>query len=444
MPPVAIQLYSLLFKLILRRRLSSLSASASASSSSFGVSSRAAADHHHPSPPSNPSFSSAAGADAVATKDLHPDPLSSLHLRLFLPNPHHSATPAAPAAGANAPPPLRRNSFPQPAHDAGSPAAAVGQELSRRASASFSGVSPSAAPCYGGYLPTARSGRRLPVIVQFHGGAFATGAADSAANDAFCRRVARLCDAIVVAVGYRLAPESRYPAAFEDGVTVLKWIAKQANLAACGRKMARGAGSGGADSFGAALVEPWLAAHADPSRCVLLGVSCGANIADYVARKAVEAGKLLDPIKVVAQVLMYPFFMGTSPTQSELKLANSYFYDKSTCLLAWKLFLPEGEFSLDHPAANPLVPGKGPPLKLMPPTLTVVAELDWMKDRAIAYSEELRKVNVDAPVLEYKDAVHEFATLDVLLKTPLAQACAEDIAIWVKKYISLRGHELSY
>lgn len=182
----------------------------------------------------------------------------------------------------------------------------------------------------------------------------------------------------------------------------------------------------------------------DGNRCVLLGVSCGANIADYVARKAVEAGKLLDPIKVVAQVLMYPFFMGTNPTQSELKLANSYFYDKSTCLLAWKLFLPEGEFSLDHPAANPLVPGKGPPLKLMPPTLTVVAELDWMKDRAITYSEELRKVNVDAPVLEYKDAVHEFATLDVLLKTPLAQACAEDIAIWVKKYISLRGHELSY
>ncbi|KAH0470186.1 hypothetical protein IEQ34_001744 [Dendrobium chrysotoxum] len=71
-----------------------------------------------------------------------------------------------------------------------------------------------------------------------------------------------------------------------------------------------------------------------------------------------------------------------------------------------------------------------PPLKFMPPTLTVVAEHDWMRDRAIAYSEELRKVNVDAPGLEYKDTVHEFATLDMLLKTPQAQACAEDIAIW--------------
>ncbi|KAF9604421.1 hypothetical protein IFM89_006430 [Coptis chinensis] len=179
-------------------------------------------------------------------------------------------------------------------------------------------------------------------------------------------------------------------------------------------------------------------------RCVLLGVSCGATIADYVARKAVEAGKLLDPVKVVAQVLMYPFFIGSVPTHSEIRLANSYFYDKGMCVLALKLFLPEDDFSLDHPAANPLIPRSEPPLKCMPPTLTVVAEHDWMRDRAIAYSEELRKVNVDAPVLEYKDAVHEFATLDMLLKTPQAQACAEDIAIWVKKYISLRGHEFSY
>lgn len=179
-------------------------------------------------------------------------------------------------------------------------------------------------------------------------------------------------------------------------------------------------------------------------RCVLLGVSCGANIADYVARKAVEAKNLLDPVKVVAQVLMYPFFIGSVPTHSEIKLTNSYFYDKSMCLLAWRLFLPEDEFDLDHPAANPLVPGRGPPLKCMPPTLTVVAEHDWMRDRAIAYSEELRKVNLDSPVLEYKDSVHEFATLDMLLTSPQAQACADDIAIWVKKYISQRGHEFSY
>ncbi|KAG2335202.1 hypothetical protein Bca52824_006382 [Brassica carinata] len=257
-------------------------------------------------------------------------------------------------------------------------------------------------------------------MLQFHGGGWVSGSSDSAANDFF-------------AGGSRkLAPENRYPAAFEDGVKVLHWLGKQANLADCCKSLGGNNRrvNGGVelkkmnvqghivDAFGASMVEPWLAAHADPSRCVLLGVSCGGNIADYVARKAVE---------------------------SEIKLANSYFYDKPVSVLAWKLFLPEKEFDFDHPAANPLAHNRsGPPLKLMPPTLTVVAEHDWMRDRAIAYAEELRKVNVDSPVLEYKDAVHEFATLDMLLKTPQAQACAEDIAIWVKKYISLRGHEFSY
>lgn len=156
-----------------------------------------------------------------------------------------------------------------------------------------------------------------------------------------------------------------------------------------------------------------------------------------------EGGRFHDPVKVVAQVLLYPFFLGSVPTNSEVKLANSYLYDKSMCQLAWKLFLPPEEFNLDHPAANPLVPRKVA-LKCMPPALTVVADNDIMRDRAIAYSEELRKVNVDAPLLDYKDAVHEFATLDPLLQTPQAKACADDIAIWVKKYISLRGNELSY
>ncbi|KAL0014479.1 hypothetical protein SO802_001548 [Lithocarpus litseifolius] len=65
-----------------------------------------------------------------------------------------------------------------------------------------------------------------------------------------------------------------------------------------------------------------------------------------------------------------------------------------------------------------------------------------MAYKAIAYLEELWKVNVDALVLDYMDAVQEFATLDMLLKIPQAQACAEDIAIWVKKFISLRGQEI--
>lgn len=398
MPSLAVKLYSIFFKFQQRYLLHNLTQSSLHNNvDPFGITSR----NQEQKFPSNPSFN-----DGVATKDIHIDPFSSLCIRIFLPD-----------------------------------TVVINSDDPTSKDGTF---------VYRGYSPDQTAGKKhkkLPVILQFHGGAFVGGSNDSVANDVFCRRIARLCDVIVVAVGYRLAPESRYPAAFEDGLKVLNWLGKQANLAECGRWNGNGRKRMDAhvfDGFGASTAEPWLAAHGDPSRCVLLGVSCGANIADYVARKAVEAGKLLDPVKVVAQVLMYPFFIGNNPTDSEIKLANSYFYDKSICTLAWKLFLPEENFNLDHPSANPLIPGRVPPLKFMPPTLTVVAEQDWMRDRAIAYSEELRKVNIDAPLLEYKDAVHEFATLDVLLQTPQAQACAEDIAIWVKKYISLRGHEFSY
>ncbi|PSS28787.1 Carboxylesterase [Actinidia chinensis var. chinensis] len=407
MPGVTVKLYSVLFKFLQKRRLETLIESSLLyrnTAHPFGVTARpddavAAV---------NPTF---AAADGVATKDIHIDPQTSLSIRIFLPDTALTANPS------------KKSSF-------------IDAEKG----------------AYRGYSPAidrhSRNYRKLPVVLQFHGGGFVSGSSDAVANDLFCRRIAKLLDAIVIAVGYRLAPENRYPAAFEDGVKVLNWLGKQANLANCilggdfrrldiRRQQI-------VDGFGASMVEPWLAAHGDPSRCVLLGVSCGANIANYVAQKAVEAGKLLDPVRVVAQVLMYPFFIGSVPTRSEIRLANSYFYDKAMSILVWKLFLPEKEFDLDHPAANPLLPNRETPLKYMPPTLTVVAEHDWMRDRAIAYSEELRKVNVDAPVLDYKDTVHEFATLDVLLKTPQAQACAEDIAIWVKKYISLRGHEFSY
>ncbi|KAK9272447.1 hypothetical protein L1049_002820 [Liquidambar formosana] len=449
MPSVAVKLYSVFFKFLLKHRLQNRIQTPLDDTNPFGVTSRP----EESVAAANPSFT-----DGVTTKDIHIDSLTSLSIRIFLPEsalipPDSDSKPQSKSRV--------RASTRQPDVDSGSD---LDQHHLRRNS--------HGTPLTVNSVPHKEESRRNSYgcsndaeslkfeigrwgLQRFHGGGFVSGSNDSVANDFFCRRIAKLCDVIVVAVGYRLAPENRYPAAFEDGLKVLHWLGKQANLAECSKSMGNTRGGGTdhkksdvqrhiVDAFGASMVEPWLAAHGDPSRCVLLGVSCGSNIADYVARKAVEEGTRLDPVKVVAQVLMYPFFIGSVPTHSEIKLANSYFYDKAMCILAWKLFLPEEEFSLDHPAANPLVPGRGPPLKLMPPTLTVVAEHDWMRDRAIAYSEELRKVNVDAPVLEYKDAVHEFATLDMLLKTPQAQACAEDIAIWVKKYISLRGHEFSY
>ncbi|KAH9301597.1 hypothetical protein KI387_013180 [Taxus chinensis] len=467
MPSVGVKLYSVFFKLLLKHRL--YNQAQVTDHEGHGITSRSG---------SSTAPASAAFIDGIATKDIHINTLTNLSIRIFLPESSlpSNSSPSGPFGNSmkdadrteelDASINYRRSSYGGAVE---SSSEQINNNSNRRSS--YGGIGEKdrgfmlvpngveaagkdkrvGVPNYRGYLPANSQPlhRKLPIIFQFHGGGFVAGSKDSAANDFFCRRMAKLCDAIVIAVGYRLAPENRYPTAFEDGFEAVKWLAKQANLAECSKSLVQGIHRADGhreivDNFGASVVEPWLAAHGDPSRCVLLGVSSGANIADHVARKAVQAGKLLEPVKVVSQVLLYPFFIGSTPTHSEIKLANSYFYDKDTCILAWKLFLPEGEFSFDHVAANPLIPGREPPFKLMPPTLTVVAELDWMRDRAIAYSEALRKVKIDAPVLEYKDAVHEFATLDILLKSRQAEACAEDIAIWVKKYISLKGHEFSY
>lgn len=257
MPSVAVKLYSVFFKLLLKHRLQSR---IDVAADEFGITSRP----EESTAPANPSFA----ADGVATKDIHIDPLTSLSIRIFLPDPFHDDRPAAVKA-----------TFPS------------NPDLSLRANGHFAGAStapadrriyegPRSVAAYRGYLPSPgirqhTFSRRLPVILQFHGGGFVSGSNTSTANDFFCRRIVKLLDVIVIAVGYRLAPESRYPAAFDDGINVLHWLAKQANLAECNRSIGNRRGGDAkkmdtqrhiVDVFGAATVEPWLAAHADFSR----------------------------------------------------------------------------------------------------------------------------------------------------------------------------------
>ena len=313
MPSVAVKLYSVFFKFLLKHRLQNRIQSPPDESNLFGVTSRP----EETVAAANPSFT-----DGVATKDIHIDPFTSLTIRIFLPdsalNPpepdsrsnNHNYPPrpkfrsnhtkrADPDQGVGSNRTFRRNSYGPPnvtlspseeprRNSYGSSNDMEGLNLmSTSAAAAGGGV-------YRGYSPSPDNRRKLPVMLQFHGGGWVSGSNDSAANDLFCRRIAKQCDVIVVAVGYRLAPENRYPAAFEDGLKVLNWLGKQANLAECSKSMgnARGGGGGGGggnnefkkshivDTFGASMVEPWLAAHGDPSRlhfwshCAILFSSC--------------------------------------------------------------------------------------------------------------------------------------------------------------------------
>ena len=65
-----------------------------------------------------------------------------------------------------------------------------------------------------------------PVVLNFHGGGFTLG---SPMDDArWCSTVVDECNAVVIAVDYRRAPEMPFPTAVEDGVDAVIWVHQHA------------------------------------------------------------------------------------------------------------------------------------------------------------------------------------------------------------------------
>nr|TKW34870.1 hypothetical protein SEVIR_2G334900v2 [Setaria viridis] len=70
------------------------------------------------------------------------------------------------------------------------------------------------------------TGRRLPLVVYFHGGAFCTGSAFSEPFHRYAASLSARAGALVVSVEHRLAPEHPIPAAYEDAWVALRVAAR--------------------------------------------------------------------------------------------------------------------------------------------------------------------------------------------------------------------------
>ncbi|CAL4999324.1 unnamed protein product [Urochloa decumbens] len=212
---------------------------------------------------------------------------------------------------------------------------------------------------------------RLPLLVFFHGGAFALHSAFSGAHSRLLNALVSASRVVAVSVEYRLAPEHPVPAAYDDAWAALIWA-----VASCAAVTGN---------------EPWLCAHGDVARLFVAGDSAGANMAHQVALRAGRCGGdsgLPGGARIEGVALLHPYFRGrelvpsegTDPRSPERQLAER-----------WWAFVCAGRYGFDHPFIDPLaMPAAEWAALGCRRVLVTVAELDTMSDRGRRYVEALR------------------------------------------------------
>ncbi|CAN6823863.1 hypothetical protein Bca4012_028876 [Brassica carinata] len=174
---------------------------------------------------------------------------------------------------------------------------------------------------------------KLPILVYFHGGGFILYSAASAPFHESCTKMADRLQTMILSVEYRLSPEHRLPAAYDDGVEAISWL----------RDQARSASNGGD-------CDTWLR-DVDFSKCFVMGSSSGGNIVYGVALRVAETD--LSPVKIRGLIMNQAFFGGVEPSGSESRLKDDRICPLTATHLLWSLCLPDG-VDRDHVYSNPI------------------------------------------------------------------------------------------
>ncbi|MEV1047514.1 alpha/beta hydrolase [Streptomyces sp. NPDC049916] len=209
----------------------------------------------------------------------------------------------------------------------------------------------------------------LPVLVYFFGGGWTLGSLDT--GDAICRSLTNAVGCLTVAVGYRLAPEHKFPAAPDDCFAGVRWAVEHA-------------GRYGGDS----------------SRVAVGGDSAGGNLAAAVTLMAKDAG---GP-ELVAQLLVYPNTDQFADTPSLRESIDPLLFNRRSVQWYWDNYLASpGDGG--HPLASPL---RAPDHSGLPPALVITAEYDPLRDEGEQYAARLRESGVPVESARYQGVAHGF------------------------------------
>jgi acetyl esterase len=223
----------------------------------------------------------------------------------------------------------------------------------------------------------------FPVLVYFHGGGWVIG--DLNTHDGICRSLTNLASCLVVSVGYRLAPEHKFPAAPDDCYAVTCWLAEHA-----------------------------ASLNGDPSRIAVGGDSAGGNLTAVVAQMARDRG---GP-SLVFQLMVYPVTDLNATAPSIQENAEGYFLTRDDMVWFTNHYLNSDD-EKNNPLASPLL---APDLHGLPPALIITAEYDPLRDEGEMYGQRLIEAGVPVVISRYDGMIHAFFGMPFFDRSGLALA----------------------
>jgi acetyl esterase/lipase len=185
--------------------------------------------------------------------------------------------------------------------------------------------------------------------------------------------LARRFPLAVVAVEYRLAPETPYPGPVEDCYAGLVWTMEHA-----------------------------AELNLDPARIVLEGSSGGAGLAASAALLARDRG---GPA-ALGQMLLSPMLDDRNDTPSAVQMASVGLWDRTTNATAWGALLGEAR---GGPDVSPYAaPARATDLSGLPAAFIDVGSADTLRDEAVTYASRIWQAGGAAELHVWPGGFHGF------------------------------------
>ena len=213
-----------------------------------------------------------------------------------------------------------------------------------------------------------------PCLVFYHGGGWLMGDLDT--HDGPCRAIANAAQCRVVSVDYRLAPEHKFPAAFDDSVAALRFVAAEAERLGVDRRLIAVGGDSAGGNLAAAVC---LAAREDGGRTPM-------PVFQVLIYPAVDLALTSPSYKRVTE--------GVPLTAGGMRWFRDHYLTEPGQAFDWR--------------ASPL---RAASLAGLPPALVLTAGIDPLCDEGIAYVRRLDEDGVRVMHVHLADQIHGAMTM---------------------------------